>query len=263
MRALIVVAALTIAAPAWAQDREYCPTRPGLGTPSCTMAPGKVSVETALADWTRDDQPDSRTDKVLIADTVVRVGATDSSEMVFGWTPYGHVRTRDKMSGAIDQAGAVGDVTLGFKKNFANPDGNGLSFAVLPFVKLPVGRSPVGAGDWGAGAIAPVTYDLTEIVNIEFTPEIDAAVNQSGTGRHLAYSGIAGIDVKLAKAIQVSVELQGLRDEDPSQATTQTLAGLALAWMAKDDLQIDAGAVAGLSSDAPAVRVYAGLSRRF
>src|SRR3954467_11877001 len=44
------------------QDRDYCPARPGLGTPACTMAPGQVSVETSLGDWTLDKQRGDRTD---------------------------------------------------------------------------------------------------------------------------------------------------------------------------------------------------------
>ncbi|VVT04279.1 exported hypothetical protein [Sphingomonas sp. EC-HK361] len=136
---------------AQAEDREYCPDRPGLNTPACTIAPGKVSVETSIADWTLDNQPDSRTDTVLIGDTVVRVGLAEAIEARIGWTPYGHVRTRDKATGAIDSAGRVGDVTLGMKANFLHPDGDGLAIALLPYVSLPVGRTPVGAGDWGGG----------------------------------------------------------------------------------------------------------------
>ncbi|RZM22949.1 MAG: hypothetical protein EOP67_49390, partial [Sphingomonas sp.] len=52
-----------------AQERDYCPERPGIDTPACTMEKGRVSVETALADWTRDDGAGSREDNVLIADT--------------------------------------------------------------------------------------------------------------------------------------------------------------------------------------------------
>jgi hypothetical protein len=60
--------ALLIAVPAAAQDkpRDYCPARPGLGSPACTIDPGRVSVETSLADWTLDRQGADRTDTVLI-----------------------------------------------------------------------------------------------------------------------------------------------------------------------------------------------------
>ena len=251
------------ATPALAEDRDYCPTRPGLGTTPCTIAPKRVSVETALTDWTLDDQADARTDTVLIGDTFVRVGVTDSIEAQFGWTPYGHVRTRDKMTGAVDNVGRVGDVTVGAKANLLNPDGSKLSIAVQPFVTLPVGRAPVGAGDWGAGMIVPVTYDLSDTFNLATTTELDAAVNQDGHGRHFAYSEVIGLQAKLSKTLSATIEGQVLRDEDPGGTTTQGLASVSLAWAAKQDLQFDLGAVAGLNRAAPDVELYLGVSRRF
>lgn len=260
---MLLLATVFLASAAAAEDRDYCPARPGLGTPACTIAPGKVSVETSLADWERDDQPDTRTDTVLIGDTQVRIGLTDRIEALVGWTPYGHVRERDKASGTIDRTAGVGDVTFGFKANLSHPDGKGLSIAVLPYATLPTGRTPIGAGDWGGGVLVPVTYDLSDAVNLQFTPEIDAAVNESGDGRHLAYSAVIGVGVQLSKALDVTAELQDLRDEDPTDTTTQTFAALSLAWMASDDLQLDVGGVAGLNHDAPDARVYAGVARRF
>jgi hypothetical protein len=148
MRMILAGAMLAIAMPAAAQEREYCPDRPGLGTPACTIAPGRVSVETGLVDWTLEQDSNMRTDTVLIGDTQLRIGLTDSTEAQIGWTPYGHVRMRDKASGGIDRADRVGDAYLGFKANLKNPDGKGFSAAVQPFVTIPVGRGPVGAGDW-------------------------------------------------------------------------------------------------------------------
>ena len=255
--------ALLTATPALADERDYCPTRPGLGTTPCTIAPGHVSVETALADWTLDDQPDQRTDTVLIGDTLVRVGLSDSIEAQFGWTPFGTVRTRDKTSGRVDTAGRVGDVTLGLKANLLNPDGSKVSIAVQPFVTVPVGRAPVGAGDWGAGVVVPVTFDLSDTVNLATTSEVDAAVDGDGHGRHLAYSEVLGLGVKLTRTLTGTVEAQVLRDDDPASGTTQALASASLAWMATDALQFDIGAVAGLNRDAPDVELYLGISRRF
>ncbi|GGA41284.1 transporter [Sphingomonas psychrolutea] len=263
MRWIAASALVLAASPALAEDRDYCPTRPGLGTTPCTIAPKHVSVETALTDWTLDDQPDQRTDTVLIGDTFVRVGLTDTIEAQLGWTPYGHVRTRDKTTQAVDTAGRVGDVTLGMKANLLHPDGSGLSIALQPFVSVPVGRAPVGAGNWGTGVVVPVTYDLSTTLNLATTSEIDAAVDADGSGRHLAFSEVIGLGVKLSKVLTVTVEGAVLRDEDPSGKTTQDLASASLAWAAKDDLQVDLGAVAGLNRAAPDVELYFGVSRRF
>lgn len=263
MRPIAAGLLLLAATPVSAQERDYCPTRPGLGTTPCTIAPKRVSVETALTDWTLDDQSDERTDTVLLGDTLVRVGLTDSIEAQIGWTPYGHVRTRDKVTQVVDKAGRAGDVTLGMKANLLNPDGSKLSIAVQPFASLPVGRAPVGAGDWGAGVVVPVTYDLSETLNLASTSEIDAKTDEDGSGRHLSYSEVIGLEIKLSKALSATIEGQVLRDEDPSGMTTQGLASASLAWAAKDDLQLDIGAVAGLNRAAPDVELYLGVSRRF
>ena len=263
MRIALLAAALLVPAVAHAddQDRDYCPARPGLGTPACTMAPGQVSVETSLADWTLDKQGVDRTDTVLIGDTSVRIGLNDTIEAQVGWTPLGVVRER--AGGAVNRATRTGDATLGLKANLRNPDGSGLSIAVQPFVTLPIGRAPVGAGDWGVGLVVPVTYDLSKTVNLEITPEVDAAVDLDGRGRHLAYSGVVGVGIALDDKLTFTLEDQLVRDEDPSGSTTQDLASASLAWMPRKTLQLDIGAVAGLDRNAPDVELYAGIARRF
>ncbi|MDO7841984.1 transporter [Sphingomonas immobilis] len=263
MRHLLLGAlALLVATPAFAEEREYCPERPGLGTPACTVAPGRVSIETALGDWSLQNDPDSRTDTFLIGDTKLRVGLTDSIEAQIDWTPLGVVRARDKASGAVDTATRTGDVELAVKANLLHPDGKGLSIAVLPFVTVPVGRAPVGAGDWGAGLVLPVTYDVSDAINLEVTPEIDAAVNEDGRGRHFAASATIGLALALTRKLTGTAEVQLLRDEDPAGKSTQALGALSLAWMVRDDLQLDIGGIAGLDHDAPDAEIYFGIARR-
>jgi hypothetical protein len=254
---------LIVAAPAFAEDRSYCPARPGLDTPACTIAPGNVSVETSLVDWTLQQDSSARTDTVLIGDTLVRIGVTDTIEAQIGWTPYGHVRTRDKIAGTIDSAGAVGDALLGFKVNLHHPDGSGLSAAIQPFVAIPIGGNPLGAGDWGGGVVVPVDYALNDTFGLQFTSEVDAAVNQDGNGRHFAASVTTGLGIALSKKVNMTVELQELRDDDPAGKTWQALESTSFAWMPKDNLQFDIGAVAGLNRDAPDLELYVGIARRF
>lgn len=259
----LAVALLFLPTAAFAEDRDYCPARPGLGTPACTIAPGHVSVEIGLADWTRDDSADARQDTIVIGDTLVRIGLTDSVEAQVGWTAFGHDRTRDKQTGAVSSTGRIGDAMLGLKANLSHPDGSGFSLAVQPFVTLPIGRAPIGAGDWGAGVLVPVSFDLGHKLSLQFTPEADAAVDQDGRGRHFAASGTVGLGVAISGSVNGTIEFQELRDEDPSGKTTQALASVSLGWMPRNDWQFDMGAAAGLNHDAPAAELYAGISRRF
>jgi hypothetical protein len=111
--------------------------------------------------------------------------------------------------------------------------------------------------------VVPITYDLSDTVNLEVTPEIDAAVDQDGHGRHVAASAVVGLGFALNDKLTLTVEGQALRDDDPSGKTTQGLASASLAYMATKDLQLDLGGVAGLTKNAPEIEFYAGVSRRF
>ena len=260
MRSLLLLAFLAVAAPAHAELKDFCASRPGLGTPACTVDPGHLMVEVGLVDWSLENSDDSRTDTVLAGDFTVRVGVDDQTEVQIGWTPYGHVRTRDKATGLVTQSGGIGDVTLGVRRSLSGP--NGL-VAIQPFVTVPVGGASIGAGDWGAGVIVPIGFDLGHDVQLSLSPEVDAAVNTSGSGRHLSYGSVIGLAVPLAKHLTWEMEFQATRDDDPSEKTTQVLASTSLAWMLGKNTQLDVGGVAGLNPDSPDVELYCGIARRF
>lgn len=250
-----------IAGPAVAQDRDLCTDRPGLGTPACTVEPGRALVETALADWTMDRGAGTRSDTILFGDTLARIGVSDRIELQLGWTPLGY--NRERAGGAVDRATRIGDASLGAKLNLASPDGSGFSAAVQPRVTLPTGRAPIGAGDWGASLIVPLSYDVSDAVQLQASPELDAAVDGDGDGRHVAYGGTIGVGVALSEAISAGLEVQAIRDRDPAGRTTQAYGGLSLAWQTSRDLQLDVGSNLGLNHASSDFELYAGVSKRF
>jgi hypothetical protein len=253
-------------APAFAgQLRDYCPDRPGLATPSCIIDRGHASLELGLVDWTLDKTGDTRSDQILTGDFLARIGVTGSTEVQLGWTIAGRLRTRDRTTGAVQVQHRVGDITLAVSQNIRNPDGSGFSLSVLPSVTLPVGRSPIGAGDWGAGLRIPASIALNETFSIGLTPEVDAAVDADGKGRHLAYGSVAGLAMKVSKSVTATLEYMAMRDQDPDRAirSTQSLASLSVGWQPSDDLQFDVGTVAGLNHQTADIEAYIGVSRRF
>ncbi len=216
-----------------------------------------------MVDWTLDRQPGSRTDTVLIGDTLVRFGVTDTVEARIGWTPYGHQRTRDRSSGTIDRVGQSGDVSLGFKASLSHPDGDGFAAALLPYVTLPVGGRTIGAGAVGAGVLLPLSYQLTKVVQLDATPEVDAQPNAQRSGRHLQYSAAGGATFAISDAVSFAAEGQVIQDDDPDDRTTQALTALSVAWQPSENWQLDVYGVAGLNRDAPDLEISAGISRRF
>jgi hypothetical protein len=243
--------------------RDFCPDRPGLGTPPCTLDSGHVAVELGLADWTLERTPDSRTDTLQTGQLLLRIGLTNSLEAQIGWTAFGHVRERDRATGALARGSGVGDLSVALRQNLANPDGSGFSAAVMPFATLPVGGTALGAGEWSAGVLLPVSYDLGHGIQVGVTGQMEAAADSDRDGRHLAYGGVAGLSLPLSDSLGGTVEIAATRDRDPSGHATEWLAGLSAGWMAKDGLQLDAGINIGLSTAAPDLQLYLGVARRF
>lgn len=254
-----LVLAIGMAGAAHAQDEpRFCPNRPDLGASGCTIEPGRVLVEMSGVDWEVDSDRDSRSDTILAGDLLIRTGIGDTTEVQFGWTPYGQVRTRDRATGVVDTVRGVGDIRLGLRQNLRNPDGSGLSYAVEPFVTLPVGREGVGAGDWSGGVVLPVAYELSERWDLNFTGEVAGAVDEDGDGRHLAYGGIVGLGYALSDQVWIVGELSLRREDDPMQPRTEAVAALSLAWQPRRGLQFDVLATAGLNRDTPDAQVQLG-----
>ncbi|MET0239760.1 MAG: transporter [Sphingobium sp.] len=277
MKTIIIGALVFLSAPALAQQsglqdsqrppalRDLCSDRPGLNTPACTVDADHLQIELGIASWTLDSQPDQREDMIEGSEILLRYGVTPTTEIRLGWTAYGHSRTRDRMSGEIEKTGGTGDVTLGLKQNFRHPDEakTGLALALLPYVTLPTGRDDIGAGDWGAGLIVPASYKINDIVSLALSPEIDASVNESGSGRHLAFGTAMGLQVNVTDALQLTPEVQMVRDNDPDRHVTMTKAALSLAFQPTKAMQVDVQAVAGLNPATPDVALAFGISRKF
>ena len=261
---LSLCAACLIAAPARAEEaRDLCPDRPGLGTPACTVAPGTVVGEMGLIDWTRESDGAARTDTIAAGDMLLRIGLTGSLEMQAGWTAYGHARTRDKVTGRIGKVSGVGDVTLALRQNLRNPDGSGFSLAVMPYVTLPVGGAPLGAGDWSAGLLVPLSFELNDTVSLALTPQVDAAADGDGDGRHLRFGNVFGLGFALTDSLSASTEIALYRDRDPAGHATEALLGLSAAWQPNDAMQFDVGLNLGLNRESPDSQLYLGVVRRF
>lgn len=243
------------------EPRDFCPDRPGLGTPACTIDRGHFAVELGLIDWTLDRSPGAREDSIATGDLLLRYGLTDSLEAQLGWTAYTHVRSRSGAS--VETASGVGDLFVALRRNLLHPDGSGLAVALMPYATLPTGSDGIGDGDWGAGLLVPISYQLPGGFALGLTAEADAAVDSDGDGRHFAFGAIFGLDLPVSDSVGATLELSARRDRDPAGATTELLAGASAGWSPNDDLQLDLGANLGLNRNSPDLELYVGVARRF
>lgn len=245
--------------PATAND--LCPERPGQTTPPCIVELGHIILETSVADWALQRSPGNRVDTVTVGQSTLRIGIAEHAEVTIGWTPFAVADARDMATGLLDRRSGPSDVTLAVKHSFGG--GSSPPFAVKVFATLPVGRAPSALGDWSAGMLVPVSLPLTDAIQLALTPEIDAAANSSGKGRHLAFGSAVGIGFKLTNKISLGSDIRILRDDDPSGSATKATAGLSLAVQSGDNVQYDIGSNVGLNSNSSDVELYFGIAKRF
>ncbi|MCW3798308.1 transporter [Sphingomonas sp. BN140010] len=262
----LATASLLCAAPASAEElRELCVDRPGKDTPPCIADVGHAVVEVGAVAYSRDKDGADRTISYSIADTLVRVGVTDRSEVQLGFAPYTILHDRDGTTGERGTVRGAGDLTAAYKYNFLNPAGDGTSVAAQLFVSAPLGKDGIGSGAWEGGLIVPVSFELPAALSMTVDPEVDWRGDEDGRGHHLAWIGVASLSHDLGGGVEGSAELWASLDRDPAGHRSEASADLSLAWAppSTDNLQFDAEVDLGLTRDTPDVEAAVGVAYRF
>jgi len=268
----LLLAALAVsmasAAPAMAQSdgglRDFCADRPGKGTPTCILDQGHWQVELGLFDGGWQKTADSRVESLAFGDTVLRYGLDGLNEIQFGVTSYAREKTTDRATGDREIADGVSDLSIGLRHSLANPDGSGLSVAIVGFVTAPTGSRDVRDDGFEGGVVLPVSVPLNADWSLSLSPEIDVAADSDGDGRHAAYTMVAGVGRSYGQWA-LGAEVWVSHDADPIEASTQSTFDLTAVWSPPmlADSQLDFGLNFGLNDDSPDVEFGLGIARRF
>jgi hypothetical protein len=265
MRAIIlVVAAMALASAGAAQaadEQPICAARPGKATSTCTVPAGRIQLEIGLADWTVQNVPGERDLTLVLGETAFKYGITDRSDIEIDVTPWQRITTR---AGLVrDSASGFGDIIVSYKQQITAGN-SALQFALLPFVKAPTARHQLGNGKWEAGLLVPIGYTIPKSpISLNLTPEVDWAADADGQGHHAAMTQVASLGLQVNAKLNLSAELWGRWDWDPSGRRRQSSADGSVADLLSNDVQLDAGANFGLNRNTPDVELYTGASVRF
>lgn len=256
------LAALALAGVAQAEERDFCPDRPGKGSPPCVLDRGRFQAELSGVDATLDKSGGVSTHDIAYGGLELRLGLTSTLEGQLSWTPYERVRTKDQ--GVVSTASGAGDLGLALRWSLRNPAGDGLSVAVQPFVVAPTGAEGIGGGLWQGGLIVPVSIPLNGDWSLSLSPELDARPDADGAGRHAGYALAGGVG-RMVGPVNLGAELWVDVDDDPSGRVTQASFDLTAGWTPKTlkDVQLDASAYVGLNRRSPDLELVVGVAHRF
>lgn len=222
-----------VATPAMAQDlKPLCPDRGAIQP--CIVDAGHIQVEVSLADWF--DDADST---LLLGDSVVRYGVSDTTEVQIGLSPW--VR-KGKASGHSD-------LRLAVRHNILQ---DRLSLALQPMVVVPLGSEHVTQGRLGTGIALAATYDISPQTQLYASPTVFALPTT-------IVSGAVGVNQTIYGPIGGTIELFGQHGGGQTQASLD----FTTVWTATQDVEIDLNANVGLTRDTPALELILGVTRRF
>ncbi len=268
MTRLMLLAAATLLAPnvACAQSADpagppaLCTDRPSKATSACTVPRGMFQVEADLVNWTHDNHDGTRTDTLLYASPLLKYGVTGSTDIEAAITPYETVRTRDTLGSSMIRG--VGDLTVRVKQRLTKADAK-TQFALEPYLKIPTARLGIGNRKVEGGLVGTGVFEFPDGFSLTVSPEIDELENAALDGHHAQLVGAVNVAKSLSKTLTASAELWSARDDDPAGRVDQFSADVALAYLARPTLQLDAGANIGLNRATPNVQAYVGISTRF
>lgn len=259
---IIAAAGLSVSTAAFAaDDQPICADRPGKATSACTVPPGHWQVETGFADWTLQKNSGERDTSLVLGETTVKYGLTSGSDIEIDVTPW--ERATSRVGSVHESASGFGDMNVVYKQRLTSSDAP-VQVIAMPFVKVPTANHALGNAKWEGGLLVPISFSIPKTpLSVALTPEIDWAADADGHGHHAAMAQVASLGWAVSDKLNLSAELWGQWDWDPSGSTRQASADGAIAYLVNKNLQLDGGANFGLDRQTPDVELYAGVSKRF
>ena len=242
-----------------AQLRSFNTDRPTKSNSPVTVDAGHFQYETDLLNYTHSNAGGASTRSYEAFDPVLKLGLTDKIDLELQFTGYNWI---DQSSGGQTvHADGVGDLVLRTKINLFGNEG-GPAAALIPYVKFPTAREPIGNETVDGGVILPISYPLPYDFTLLVEPEVDVIRNATNGGHHFNFAQLLNISHPIGTQVTVYGEIYSSLGTDKSTPAVYT-ADAAVAWVVKDNLQLDAGVNVGLNRYAPNLQLYAGISQRF
>ena len=242
-----------------AQLRSFNTDRPTKSNSPVTVDAGHFQYETDLFNYTHSNAGGAATRTYQAFDPVVKVGLTNRIDLELQFTGYNWI---DGTSGGQTfHADGVGDLLLRTKINLFGNEG-GPAAALIPYVKFPTAHQPIGNNTVDGGIILPISYPLPGDFTLLVEPEVDVIRNATNGGHHFNFAQLLNIAHPIGTQVTVYGEIYSSLGTDKFTPPIYT-ADAAIAWVVKDNLQLDAGVNVGLNRNAPNLQLYTGLSQRF
>lgn len=239
---------------------DFCADRPGLATGTCVVPGGKVQVEFSLGEYSRMHNSDGTERDWSWLPFELRVGLDDRTEVNLALEPL--LRSKLTSDGITQRSHGAGDLTVGFKRRLTG-DKAKVTVTALPFVTLPTGSRDFTQGRVAEGMLVSLTGDFTDKWSWTLTPEAEHNPDSSGRGHHLRGALAGEIGYQLSDKLNLGLDALVARERDGDDHKREAQLGLAAAYQARKNLQLDLEVDTGFARSSPDLTLISGVAVRF
>ncbi len=244
---IATLALCAVAAPAFADDLNFVPGRPGNTDSPISVPTGHFQIESELAGFTRASGAKSYD----LLNTDIRYG------LASGWDAEAIVAPFNWVDAGGDTEDGFGDTTFRLRHTFTGQDGNGPAFAVIGFVTLPTATNHMGDGAVEGGAEITGTFPLTAKTGLTYTAGADT-FSDNGDYKSDVYAGV-NIGQQLTDKIGVFGEVFA----DHSEGVTAASLDVGATYLCGPRTQWDVGANIGINHNADDLHLFVGWAHLF
>ncbi|HML07297.1 MAG TPA: transporter [Xanthobacteraceae bacterium] len=245
------------------QMRDFNTDRPPKANVPYTVDAGHFQYETDIVNFANQAIGPTHTDTLLMPNPTFKLGLTNNIDLEVNAATVVGVHTFGSATNVSSTIWGIDDVFIRTKLNLWGNDGGQSAFALIPYIKAPTAPAGIGNGAVEEGVIAPLSISLPKGYTLLFNSEIDALKDSADDGRHANFINLVNLSRQVIKDVTLYVEFWSDYNDDPAQKTKQYSFDIAVAWLVRPNLQLDAGIDFGLNSATPNVQVFAGISQRF
>ena len=236
--------------------RDLAADRPDNTETPITVDAGHVQLEVSAIAYGSDESGDAESTSTAFLETNLKLGLTESADLQIVLAP--RIAEETKVNGTVvgDPSG-FGDVEVRLKWNLLGNDGGRTGFALFPFIKIPTGTD-VSNDEWEGGLILPFARDLQEGLGLGAQAELDLVYDAEEDEHRIDFLHTVVLGLELNEQTGVFGEYLGVAGRD-----YEAYVSVGATYGVNENLQLDFGALVGLSDAAEDFSIYPGFTLRF
>jgi hypothetical protein len=225
-----------------------------------TVDAGHAQVELEAVRFGRDDSDTGDSEELAAMGVNVKIGLLPQADLQVGCAGGAHHTATETDGTQLDESG-IGDTFVRLKWNLWGNDGGTTAFGLMPFVVLPTGSNGIGDSAARPGLIVPFAWSLPSDFGFGAMVQVDWPQESDGAGRYAEWLTTATLGHPVAGSLGAFLEFAATTRPAREGAWAGTVdAGLTFA--ATPSVQLDGGAVFGVSEAADGLGLFLGLSMR-